>query len=239
MSGLSPTFAMAIMCLCVLSLALRVGNEKDEDEADTVGCCSLRIEHIQFPAEDHVELNFLGKDSMPYHQVIGTRRTSVVALITVVLERLCPDLSRFEGTGHQVYKNLRKFCDRKVCLLWCAALATGLHRLYSVSSGLPSSPQKPTEDVFDLITTTMLNKELTGYMPGLSAKVFRTFNASITLERELANLDIATAPQEKLVEYNRANREVAILCNHQRTVPKGFQEQFDKMQSKVCHVTWL
>jgi DNA topoisomerase I len=87
--------------------------------------------------------------------------------------------------------------------------------------------------VFDLITTTMLNKELTGYMPGLSAKVFRTFNASITLERELANLDISTTPQEKLVEYNRANREVAILCNHQRTVPKGFQEQFDKMQSKV------
>jgi hypothetical protein len=30
-------------------LALRVGNEKDSDEeADTVGCCSLRKEHISF-----------------------------------------------------------------------------------------------------------------------------------------------------------------------------------------------
>jgi DNA topoisomerase I len=28
-------------------LALRAGNEKDEDQADTVGCCSLRVEHIQ------------------------------------------------------------------------------------------------------------------------------------------------------------------------------------------------
>ena len=27
-------------------LALRVGNEKGDDEADTVGCCSLRVEHI-------------------------------------------------------------------------------------------------------------------------------------------------------------------------------------------------
>ena len=28
-------------------LALRAGNEKDTDEAaDTVGCCSLRVEHI-------------------------------------------------------------------------------------------------------------------------------------------------------------------------------------------------
>ena len=29
-------------------LALRVGNEKGEEEADTVGCCSLRVEHISF-----------------------------------------------------------------------------------------------------------------------------------------------------------------------------------------------
>jgi len=28
-------------------LALRAGNEKDEDQADTVGCCSLRVEHIK------------------------------------------------------------------------------------------------------------------------------------------------------------------------------------------------
>lgn len=57
--------------VCVCSLALRVGNEKDDDEADTVGCCSLRAEHMSFPADGHVELNFLGKDSMPYHQVIS------------------------------------------------------------------------------------------------------------------------------------------------------------------------
>jgi len=33
-------------------LALRVGGEKDtEEEADTVGCCSLRVEHITFDPE--------------------------------------------------------------------------------------------------------------------------------------------------------------------------------------------
>jgi hypothetical protein len=52
-------------------LALRVGNEKDDDEADTVGCCSLRVEHLKFPEDGHVEMDFLGKDSMRYHQVIG------------------------------------------------------------------------------------------------------------------------------------------------------------------------
>jgi DNA topoisomerase IB len=29
-------------------LALRVGGEKGEDEADTVGCCSLRREHLKY-----------------------------------------------------------------------------------------------------------------------------------------------------------------------------------------------
>lgn len=56
-------------------LALRVGNEKDDDEADTVGCCSLRVEHIQLNDENDnnkniVTFDFLGKDSMRYHNSI-------------------------------------------------------------------------------------------------------------------------------------------------------------------------
>lgn len=47
-------------------LALRVGNEKDEDEADTVGCCSLRTEHIKLEEPNIVEFDFLAKDSMRY-----------------------------------------------------------------------------------------------------------------------------------------------------------------------------
>ncbi len=51
-------------------LALRVGNEKGEDEADTVGCCSLRVEHVKFPSENTITLDFLAKDSMPYHKTV-------------------------------------------------------------------------------------------------------------------------------------------------------------------------
>lgn len=51
-------------------LALRAGNEKDEDEADTVGCCSLRIEHVILEEPCLLTLDFLGKDSMQYHQTI-------------------------------------------------------------------------------------------------------------------------------------------------------------------------
>lgn len=37
----------------------------------------------------------------------------------------------------------------------------------------------------------------------------------------------------KLLSYNRANRAVAILCNHQRAVPKNFDKQMENLQSKV------
>jgi DNA topoisomerase-1 len=51
-------------------LALRVGNEKTEDEADTVGCCSLRVEHIKFEGEYKITFDFLGKDSMRYFNTV-------------------------------------------------------------------------------------------------------------------------------------------------------------------------
>ena len=43
----------AVALYFIDKLALRAGNEKDEDQADTVGCCSLRVEHITL----HPELN--------------------------------------------------------------------------------------------------------------------------------------------------------------------------------------
>ena len=51
-------------------LALWVGNEKGDDEADTVGCCSLRQEHIIVEQDNKITLDFLGKDSMRYHNTI-------------------------------------------------------------------------------------------------------------------------------------------------------------------------
>lgn len=38
---------------------------------------------------------------------------------------------------------------------------------------------------------------------------------------------------EKLLSYNRANRAVAILCNHQRAPPKTFEQSMANLQAKV------
>ncbi|XP_020631327.1 DNA topoisomerase 1-like isoform X2 [Orbicella faveolata] len=60
-------------------LALRAGHEKDEETADTVGCCSLRVEHIKLheeweDKENVVEFDFLGKDSVRYWNFVPVEK---------------------------------------------------------------------------------------------------------------------------------------------------------------------
>ncbi|VDN82851.1 unnamed protein product [Brugia pahangi] len=91
-----------------------------------------------------------------------------------------------------------------------------------------------SDDLFDRLDTASLNKYLQSLMPGLTAKVFRTYNASITLQQQLDKLtkDDSTAP-ELLLCYNRANRQVAILCNHQRAVPKSHEKSMENLKAKI------
>ena len=59
--------AVAAACFLIDELSLRVGDEKDPEEADTVGATTLRVEHLTF--KDHsIVFDFLGKDSVPWHK---------------------------------------------------------------------------------------------------------------------------------------------------------------------------
>jgi DNA topoisomerase-1 len=53
-----------------------------------------------------------------------------------------------------------------------------------------------------------LNDMMKDYMDGLSVKVFRTYNASITLNRLLFEDSNSTELVEKKADYDRANKEV-------------------------------
>lgn len=51
--------------------ALRAGNEKDsENEAETVGCCSLKFEHVTLRPPNTVIFDFLGKDSIRFYDEV-------------------------------------------------------------------------------------------------------------------------------------------------------------------------
>lgn len=71
-------------------------------------------------------------------------------------------------------------------------------------------------------------------MKGLTAKVFRTYNASITFQQQLdANTREDMTDAEKLAAYHEANRMVAILCNHQKSVSKTHGASMEKLSDKV------
>ena len=64
---------VATVCYLIYKLAMRVGDEKDPDEADTIGASTLRVEHLKFPvinAKIQIEFNFLGKDSVPWQKTL-------------------------------------------------------------------------------------------------------------------------------------------------------------------------
>uniref|UniRef100_A0A8C7Y3B0 DNA topoisomerase I n=1 Tax=Oryzias sinensis TaxID=183150 RepID=A0A8C7Y3B0_9TELE len=94
--------------------------------------------------------------------------------------------------------------------------------------------KEPDDDLFDRLNTSILNKHLQELMDGLTAKVFRTYNASITLQQQLKELTTADENiPAKILSYNRANRAVAILCNHQRAPPKTFEKSMQNLQAKI------
>merc|ERR1712029_289982 len=144
-----------------------------------------RVEHISLHPEKNgkeyvVEFDFLGKDSIRYHNDMSVEK--------------------------RVFKNLQLFVDGK----------------------------KPGDDLFDRLNTSILNEYLNTLMPGLTAKVFRTYNASITLQEQLAELtDEDDNLAAKVLSYNRANRAVAVLCNHQRAVPKTHDKSMATLQAKI------
>lgn len=174
----------AVVIYLIDKLALRVGGEKDtENSADTVGSTSLRVEHVTLVEPNLLTLDFLGKDSMRYHN-------------TVEIEKA-------------VFKNLKAFVKSK----------------------------KPDEQVFDEVDPGVVNAYLKEFMPGLSAKVFRTYNASITLERELSVMPDNLSLEEKIVFYNAANKQVALLCNHKRSLPPTHVDSMRKLEEKGAELT--
>ena len=59
-------------CYLIYRTAMRVGDEKDPDEADTVGATTLRKEHIKLSGNS-IEFDFLGKDSVRWRETIAVK----------------------------------------------------------------------------------------------------------------------------------------------------------------------
>jgi len=80
---------IATACYLIYRTAMRVGDEKDQDEADTVGATTLRKEHVKITV-DAIEFDFLGKDSVRWQETV-----------------------KAEGHDRRFQENLKKLIDKK------------------------------------------------------------------------------------------------------------------------------
>jgi DNA topoisomerase-1 len=67
-SGDARMRMIAAACYLIDTLCLRVGDEKEADEADTVGATTLRPEHVTLYEDGSAEFDFLGKDSVHWNK---------------------------------------------------------------------------------------------------------------------------------------------------------------------------
>ncbi len=91
---------IATACYLIDVLSLRVGDEKDPEEADTVGASTLRPEHITIKDDGEVEFRFLGKDSVPWHKTIQLPPDVITILQQLINEARAPKARRQDGRTH-------------------------------------------------------------------------------------------------------------------------------------------
>ncbi len=176
---------VATVAYLIDRMAMRVGDEKDEDEADTVGASTLRVEHVTVGA-DKIDFDFLGKDSVRWEKTLPLQDENDRALAD----------------------NLKEFEQGKT----------------------------PTDQLFPDITSARVNEFLKSVMPGLSAKVFRTYHATTTVDAYLdtnGKLKKNATDAQKEYAAKMANLQAAIQCNHKRTPPKTWAESLAKREQGV------
>jgi DNA topoisomerase-1 len=190
---------LATVCYLIDTLCLRVGDEKDADEADTVGATTLRPEHVTLHPDGLAEFRFLGKDSVLWHK-------------------------KLELSG-VVQRNLEEL----------------LHTARPSNSGGDGDRSHPTRDkpqLFPDISSRNVNAYLSGILPGLTAKVFRTHHATFAV-REFLEDSLVEADDPEHLKWeaaNLANLEAAVLCNHTKKAPAswpGSRQRYKERRQKA------
>jgi DNA topoisomerase-1 len=97
------------------------------------------------------------------------------------------------------------------------------------------------DEIFHLINASLLNEYLSSFMKGLTAKVWRTYNASYLFQKEIDKIKEHTVSSinqnERLnyliAQFNIANSAVALLCNHQKSVNTSIENMLDKINIRI------
>ncbi|UCE10840.1 MAG: DNA topoisomerase I [Candidatus Thorarchaeota archaeon] len=190
---------IAAACYLIDTLSLRVGDEKDPDEADTVGATTLRTDHLTFEG-GRLIFDFLGKDSVAWHKELELS-DEVFAVFRELYHKAVERLESFESRGSRKTRG---------------------------------DPRKLAQ-IFPSVRSTDVNRFLSEVDRDLTAKVFRTFHATKTMEDELKKKRVKRVDPDfiKKAAFKRANLEVARVMNHTKQAPKGWPRTEERYQERL------
>ncbi len=123
---------VATVCYLIYKTAMRVGDEKDPDEADTVGATTLRVEHVKIKP-NVIEFDFLGKDSVRWQKplTIGEQDRTFYENIKKLTDKKKPDELVFhEITSRHVNEFLGSIVKGLTAKVFRTYLATNVVRDY-------------------------------------------------------------------------------------------------------------
>ena len=173
---------VATVAWLIFAVNMRVGDEKDPDEADTVGAITLRAEHVKIDG-NQLNFHFLGKDSVEWDKTLPA--------------------------PPEVIRNIQNYMKTS------------------------------KEYLFEGVDSKKVARFLSEKIPKLSAKVFRTWKCTTTLETSLKEaVDekkvTKESPDYKKTYYAKlANYEVAVVANHKKKVPPTFDQRLEKKEANV------
>ncbi|MEM5878721.1 MAG: DNA topoisomerase I [Candidatus Aenigmatarchaeota archaeon] len=167
---------IATVCYLIDAVKMRVGDEKDKDEADTVGATTLTTKNVKIKDDNTVVFDFLGKDSVHWHKEVKL--------------------------PEEVVNNLKEFI---------------------------SKPDKKGK-IFAGVRSENVNEFLSSVVEGITAKVFRTYHATKTIDDyfKKSKADITDSEEYKKYVATMANLQAAVVCNHKRTLPKSWERGLQK-----------
>jgi DNA topoisomerase-1 len=168
----------ATVCWLIFNLNMRVGDEKDPGEADTVGAITLRPEHIKIEG-DVLHFDFLGKDAVRW-----TKDAKAPPIVIENIKRYLSSCKEYLFEGIDSGKVARFFSEK---------------------------------------------------LKGLTAKVFRTWRCTTTVDDYLKNCKTKKEDPEHVKKHcaKMANLEAAIVANHKRKIPANFDERLAKKEAML------
>jgi len=188
---------IATVCYLIDALSMRVGDEKDEDEADTVGATTLTKGNVIVKENNLVKFDFLGKDSVRWEKEIVLPEQVVKNLREFISN---PELEIFDGVRSE---NVKLFLNEVVQGLTSKVFRT-FHASRAVDDYLKKTDVKK-EDFEDY-------KKYFATMANLQASVVcnhkRTLpkNWDQTLQKKVERLKLV---KEKMAE--RRGKSVEVL----------------------------